>query len=93
MTSYVFDAELVEEKDGHWSAGVPALPGRATWGHTRSEALRNLQDAVEAYLRDVQNEGREIPSDAGPKTTADPLSERRQPFVNLCPSGSFSWSM
>lgn len=50
MKSYVFRVELVEEDDGRWSAGVPTLPGCATWGYTRDEALRNLRDAVEAYL-------------------------------------------
>ena len=49
MTSYVFHAELVEEEDGRWSAGVPALPGCATWGHDRSEALRNLQDRSRGF--------------------------------------------
>lgn len=73
MTSYVFHAELVEEEDGRWSAGVPALPGCATWGRTRDEALRNLQDAVEAYVRDVRGAGREIPFDAATQTAEEPL--------------------
>src|ERR687892_1947272 len=64
MKSYVFQAELVEEEDGRWSAGVPALPGCATWGETREDALRNLHDAALAYLRDVERAGAEIPSGA-----------------------------
>ena len=43
---------------------MPSLPGCATWGHTREEALRNLQDAVAAYVRDVRKAGGEIPEDA-----------------------------
>jgi predicted RNase H-like HicB family nuclease len=62
--TYLFQVEVVHEDDGRWSAGVPALPGCATWGSTREEALRNLRDAVEAYLRDVQKAGEEIPQDA-----------------------------
>ena len=62
--SYVFLAEVLQEEDGRWSAGVPSLPGCATWGHTEEEALRNLQDAVQAYVRDVRNAGGEIPKDA-----------------------------
>ena len=61
MKSYVFMAELLEEEDGRWSAGVPSLPGCATWGRSKEEALRNLRDAVEAYVRDVQKAGGEIP--------------------------------
>jgi predicted RNase H-like HicB family nuclease len=57
VKSYIFRVELVEEDDGRWSAGVSALPGCATWGHTREEALRNIRDAVEAYVRDMQKAG------------------------------------
>lgn len=48
MKSYVFRVELVEEEDDRWSAGVPALPGCATWGETKEQALRHLHDALEA---------------------------------------------
>lgn len=64
MNTYVFRVELVKEDDGRWSAGVPALPGCATWGYTREEALHNLHDAVEAYIRDMQKAGEEVPQDA-----------------------------
>ena len=64
VKSYVFRVELVEEDDGRWSAGVPVLPGCATWGYTREEALHNIHDAVEAYIRDMQNAGEEIPKNA-----------------------------
>lgn len=74
MHTYVFSIELVEEDDGRWSAGVPALPGCATWGHTREEVLHNLRDAVEAYLRDMQKAGEEIPQDA-------PVQILQQPVV------------
>jgi len=70
VRSYVFRAELVEEEDGRWSAGVPDLPGCATWGHTKEEALRNLRDAVEAYVRDIARAGADVPSSA-PRDVAD----------------------
>ena len=63
MTSYVFTAELAEEDDGRWSAWIEALPGCATWGYSKAEALRNLQDAVEAYLRAVEKVGGRLPED------------------------------
>jgi predicted RNase H-like HicB family nuclease len=71
--SYVFLAEIVREEDGRWSAGVPSLPGCATWGHTKEEALRNLHDAVEAYIRDVHRAGREIPKHAPTQVRDEPL--------------------
>ena len=73
MRSYVFRAELVEEEDGRWSAGVPALPGCATWGETKEEALSNLRDAVEAYLRDVERAGAELPVNALRDVSDEPL--------------------
>lgn len=73
MTSYLFHAEIVREDDGRWSAGVPSLPGCATWGHSRKEALRNLQDAVEAYIRAVERVGGTLPKEATRQVTEEPV--------------------
>jgi predicted RNase H-like HicB family nuclease len=63
MKSYIFRIELVEEDDGRWSASVPVLPGCATCGDTKEEALANIRDATEAYIRDMRNAGEDIPHD------------------------------
>jgi predicted RNase H-like HicB family nuclease len=73
VKSYVFRVELVEEDDGRWSAGVPALPGCATWGHTPEEALHNIHDAVEAYIRDLRNAGEDIPKNATTQVIEEPV--------------------
>lgn len=73
MTSYLFHAEIVREDDSRWSAGVPSLPGCATWGHSREEALRNLQDAVEAYIRAVERVGGTLPKEATRQVTEEPV--------------------
>jgi predicted RNase H-like HicB family nuclease len=73
VKSYVFRVELVEEDDGRWSAGVAALPGCATWGYTREEALHNIYDAVEAYIRDLQNAGEDIPQNAAIQVLEEPV--------------------
>jgi predicted RNase H-like HicB family nuclease len=73
VTSYLFHAEIVREDDGRWSAGVPSLPGCATWGHSREEALRNLQDAVEAYNRAVERVGGTLPKEATRQVTEEPV--------------------
>lgn len=72
-TSYIFTVELVQEDDGRWSAGVPALPGCATCGFTKEEAMRNIRDAVEAYLRAMQKGGEEIPSDDAIRVLHEPV--------------------
>ena len=73
MTSYVFTAELAEEDDGRWSAWIEALPGCATWGHSKAEALQNLHDAVEAYLRAVEKVGGKLPKEATARVTKEPF--------------------
>lgn len=72
MTTYVFKATLEEEDDGRWSARVGILPGCATWGYTREEALEALQNGTELYVEDMIECGDEIPieeiSDSGELT-------------------------
>lgn len=65
MKTYVFSVELKEEADGRWSVWVPGFPGLTSWGHTKEEALRNIQDAAEAYLEDLFEAGGSLPSGAG----------------------------
>jgi len=74
MKSYIFHVELVKEDDGRWSAGVPVLPGCATWGYTQEEALRNIRDAVEAYVRDMKKAGEEIPEDPTTQVIDEPVA-------------------
>jgi predicted RNase H-like HicB family nuclease len=65
VKTYVFGVELNEEADGRWSVWVPGFPGLTSWGHTKEEALRNIQDAAEAYLEDLLDAGQTIPTSAG----------------------------
>ncbi len=65
MKTYVLRVELRQEDDGRWSVWAPSFPGLASWGHTRDEALRNIQDAAEAYLEDMIEAGEPIPIEAG----------------------------
>ena len=63
MRSYVFDASLQQEEDGRWSAWIAALPGCATWGYSKEEALSALRDAAELYIEDMIEEGEDIPTE------------------------------
>lgn len=62
MKTYLFPVCLKKERDGRWSASCPVLSGCATWGHTRERALRNIREAVEAYVEDMIEAGESIPS-------------------------------
>lgn len=64
MKTYVFSVELKEETDGRWSVWIAGFPGLTSWGHTRDEALRNIQDAAEAYLEDLLEAGEPLPAGA-----------------------------
>jgi predicted RNase H-like HicB family nuclease len=52
---------LQRESNGGYVAVVPALPGCASQGDTRAEALKNIEEAIELYLEDVREAGEPIP--------------------------------
>ncbi len=64
---YRFTAILLPERDpdfaGYYNALVPALPGCVSYGASKEEALRNIREAIEAYLMDLEAEGEEVPQD------------------------------
>lgn len=45
-----FVVVLERDEDGVWAASVPALPGCFSQGDSTEEALRNVKEAIEAYL-------------------------------------------
>jgi len=61
MKTYVFKVEVEQEEDGRWSASIPVLPGCATWGYTKEEALESLTEAAKAYLEVLAEQGRVAP--------------------------------
>jgi antitoxin HicB len=56
---------LEREADGGYAAVVPALPGCASQGDTRDDALRNIREAIELYIADCRDAGDPIPQEAG----------------------------
>jgi len=63
MKTYLFRVDLMEEEDGRWSATIPTLPGCATWGYTKEEALDSLREAAQAYMEVLVEEGRPLPKE------------------------------
>lgn len=62
MKSYVFP--VVVEADGEaWRAYVPDLEekGAATWGHTKDEALKNIQEVLQMVVEELIEENQPIP--------------------------------
>lgn len=61
-----YNFKVVIEPDGdRWHAYCPALvaAGGATWGYTRQEALRNLQDVVRLVVDSLIEHGECLPSE------------------------------
>lgn len=64
MKTYIFKV-VVEPDDDRWSAYCPLLleKGASTWGATREEALRNIQEVVEMVVESLLEEGEAIPGE------------------------------
>jgi antitoxin HicB len=54
---------MLRERDGRYSAVVPALPGCATWGETLPEALKMAEEAILAYRDGQEALGKLMPPD------------------------------
>ena len=58
-----FKVILEREKDGGYVAIVPALPGCVSQGDSRDESLKNICEAIEAYIEDCRESGDPAPFD------------------------------
>jgi predicted RNase H-like HicB family nuclease len=72
MKSYVFKV-VVEPDADKWYACVPELEskGAATWGSTREEAFRNIQEVARMVVEDMSEDGEVIPE--GVLVSEEPL--------------------
>ena len=48
---------IEQDEDGVFVAEVPSLPGCVSQGHTRSEVLANIKDAIAGYLSSLRERG------------------------------------
>jgi len=56
---------LEQGPDGGYVFSVPTLPGCVSQGDTRAEALANIREAIELYLKDCRDAGDPIPTEVG----------------------------
>jgi predicted RNase H-like HicB family nuclease len=66
MKTYTFKV-VVEPDEDRWHAYCPALEqyGAATWGNTRDEALKHIQEVVQMVIEELAEDG--IPIPEGPR--------------------------
>ena len=52
---------IEQDEDGSFVATCPSLPGCVSQGRTRDDALRNIGEAVEAYIESLRKHDEPIP--------------------------------
>ena len=52
---------IERDEDGTYVARVPDLPGFATEGKTRKELMKNVKEAIQAYLEALKKHGDPVP--------------------------------
>jgi predicted RNase H-like HicB family nuclease len=76
MKTYTF--KVIVEPDGdRWHASCPALQkyGAATWGATKEEAYRHIQEVVQMIIEELTEDGIAIPD--GPREDVEVPSDTR----------------
>ena len=59
---------LEKGRESGYVAHVPALRGCVSQGKTKAAAMRNVQEAVEAYIEALMEDGLPVPTEAGRET-------------------------
>ena len=54
---------LFPGEDGFWVAEVPSLPGCISQGNTKDEALKNIREAIDAYIAALEEDGLPVPEE------------------------------
>jgi predicted RNase H-like HicB family nuclease len=76
MRTYTFKV-VVEPDEDRWHAHCPVLEqyGAATWGNTREEALRHIQEVVQMVIEELAEDG--IPIPEGPRSDVQVFQDTR----------------
>jgi predicted RNase H-like HicB family nuclease len=51
-------------EDGFWVAECPSLPGCISQGMDREDAIRNVREAIQAYIAVLEEDGLPVPEDS-----------------------------
>lgn len=74
MTTYTFRV-VVEPDEDRWHASCPGLidRGAATWGHTREDALANIEEVLKMVVASMVEHGERIPPSETVQVSEEPL--------------------
>jgi predicted RNase H-like HicB family nuclease len=62
--SLTYKILLHKEPEGSYTVNVPALPGCITYGNNIDHAIEMAKEAIELYISELKETGREIPDDS-----------------------------
>jgi predicted RNase H-like HicB family nuclease len=51
------------DEDGYWVVECPSLPGCISQGQTKEEAIRNIQEAIRAYIAALEEDNLPVPEE------------------------------
>jgi predicted RNase H-like HicB family nuclease len=54
---------LYQDEEGFWTAECPSLPGCATQGRTKVEALQNIREAINGYIAALEEDNLPVPEE------------------------------
>jgi predicted RNase H-like HicB family nuclease len=65
VKTYIFRV-VVEPDEDRWFAYCPVLEdkGGATWGYTKEEALKNIQEVVQMIVEELTEDGEPLPGES-----------------------------
>jgi predicted RNase H-like HicB family nuclease len=50
-------------EDGWWVADCPSLPGCISQGETREQAVANIKEAIQGYIKSLEEDGLPVPDE------------------------------
>jgi len=50
-------------EDGYWVVECPSLPGCISQGKTREQALSNIREAIEGYIKTLEDDQMPVPAE------------------------------
>ena len=59
----ILQPEADSEFTGYYNASVPALPGCFSYGADKDEALRNIKEAIQLYVEELEADGEPAPEE------------------------------
>ena len=88
MKTYNFKVviERDEDFDGNpfgWHAFCPALEslGGSTWGETREQALKKINEVVHMIVQELVEDGKPLPEGPGDSVEVQEISQQAEPRI------------